>query len=146
MRKPISTGTHGIIDYLTAGALLALPDLLGFRSKSLSLATRMIGLKKLAIAATTQNETGIVKMIPMKVHLGLDVMTGAALCALPFLFEEEDDPDTASAALMAMGVMEMAYASLTETQPSEDSMIPDVGRKVRRVVKRGARSLTGSNA
>jgi hypothetical protein len=67
-------------------------------------------------------------------------MTGAALCALPFMLEDEDDPETAQAALVTMGMMEIAYAPLTETQPREDSMIPDVGQKVRRGIKRTARS------
>ena len=139
MRKPISTATHGVIDYLTAGALFALPGLLGFSPK-LSMAVRMIGLKKLAVAAATQHELGLVKLIPMKTHLALDVMTGAALCALPFVLEDDDDPDTASAALMMMGLMEFAYAPLTETTPREDAMIPDVGQKVRRSVKRSTRA------
>jgi hypothetical protein len=139
MRKPISTATHGIIDYVTAGALLALPDLLGF-SKPLSRAVRMIGLQKLAVAAATRNELGIVKLIPMTTHLALDAVTGATLCALPFMLEDEDDPDTACAALMTMGLMELAYVPLTDTQPREDAMIPDVGQKVRRAVKRGTRS------
>ena len=139
MRKPISTATHGMIDYLTAGALFALPSLLGF-SKPLSQAVRMIALKKLAVAAATQHEMGIVKLIPMKQHLAMDVMTGAALCALPFMIEDEDDPDAARVALVTMGLMEIAYAPLTDTQPREDSLIPDVGQKVRRSLKRTTRS------
>jgi len=139
MRKPISTATHGMIDYLTAGALFALPSMLGF-SPRLSTAVRMIALKKLAIAATTQHELGIVKLIPMKTHLAMDVMTGAALCALPFMLEDEDDPESASAALVTMGLMEIAYAPLTETQPREDAMIPDVGQRVRRSIKRSTRA------
>ena len=146
MRKPISTATHGMIDYLTAGALFALPSLLGF-SKPLSQAVRMIGLKKLAVAAATQHELGIVKLIPMKHHLAIDVMTGATLCALPFMIEDENEPETACAALVTMGLMEIAYVPLTETQPREDSMIPDVGQKVRRGLKRGtqlARHVVGA--
>ena len=139
MRKPISTATHGVIDYLTAGALFALPSLLGF-SKPLSQAVRMIALKKLAVAAATQHEMGIVKLIPMKQHLALDVMTGAALCALPFVIEDEDDPEAACAALVAMGLMEIAYAPLTDTQPREDTWIPDVGQQVRRSLKNGTRA------
>ena len=139
MRKPFSTATHGVIDYVTAGALFALPSLLGF-SPRLSTAVRMIGMKKLAIAALTQHELGIYKLIPMKTHLMLDVMTGAALCALPFMLEDEEDPKAASAALVTMGLMEIAYAPLTETRPREDAMIPDVGQKIRRGIKSGTRS------
>jgi hypothetical protein len=139
MRKPISTATHGLIDYLTAGALLAVPSLLGFSPK-LSKAVRMIGLKKLAVAAMTQHEMGIVKLIPMKTHLAMDAATGLTLAALPFMLEDQEDPDTACAVLGAMGLMELAYIPMTETQPREDAMIPDVGSKVRRGIKRSARS------
>ncbi len=143
MRKPISTATHGIIDYLTVGALFALPSMLGF-SPGLSKAVRMIGLKKLAIAAATQHEMGVVKLIPMKKHLAMDVMTGLTLCALPFMLEDDENPETAQVALVAMGLMELAYVPLSETRPREDALSPDVGQTVRRGIKRSTRKVIGA--
>jgi hypothetical protein len=67
------------------------------------------------------------------------------LCALPFLLGE-DESEEAIATLCAPGRFDIVAAPLTQTQISEDSMIPDVGQQFRRVAKRGARSLAGANA
>jgi hypothetical protein len=126
MRKPISTFTHGVIDYVTAGTLFAMPAILGFGER-LSRAVRMIALKKLTVAAMTNHELGIVKLIPMKTHLALDAVTGATLCTLPFLLEDEDNEDDtkARAALVTMGMMEIAYVPLTETEPRSRRRLTD---------------------
>jgi hypothetical protein len=144
MRKPISTGAHAVLDYLTAGTFLALPSVLGF-SKPLANAVRMVGAGKLVYAMATKHEGGIVKKIPMKTHLALDAIGGATLCALPFLLGEDESEETI-ATLCALGLFDIVAAPLTQTQMSEDSMIPDVGRQVRQVVQRGAQSLSGANA
>lgn len=138
MNKPISTGVHGVFDYLTAGALMTLPGVLGF-SPNLTRAMQMIGLKKLVTAMLTKNEMGIVKLVPMKTHLAADAVAGVALCALPFVMDERDD-DTAMAVCVGLGLNELAVASMSETQPREDSAIPDVGQRIRRTVKGSKRT------
>ena len=132
MNKPISTGAHGVIDYVTAGTLLTLPGILGL-SPRLTRAMQMVGLGKLIYSMLTQHEMGIVKLIPMKAHLTLDAVGGATLAALPYLLDERDE--TAMAACVTLGLMDMSASVITETQPSDDSMIPDVGQKVRRAIK-----------
>ena len=138
MKKPISTGAHGLIDYIAAGTLVTLPGVLGLSPK-LTRALQMIGLKKLIYTMLTQHEMGIIKLIPMKTHLAIDAASGATLCALPFLLDEKDD--AAMALCIGMGLNELALSVSTETQPSEDTMIPDVGQKIRRAVKGGTRGL-----
>ena len=136
MRKPISTAAHGVIDYVTAGTLLTLPGILGL-SPRLTRAMQLLGLKKLLYSMLTQHELGIVKLIPMKAHLTLDALSGATLAALPFILDERDE--TAMATCVSLGLMDMSASVMTETQPREDSMIPDVGQKVRRAMKGPAR-------
>ncbi|TVP43846.1 MAG: cytochrome P450 [Gemmatimonadales bacterium] len=51
----------------------------------------------------------------MKTHLALDALGGAALCALPFLLDEEED-STVSACVIGLGVLDLAVAPLTQTQ------------------------------
>ena len=144
MTKPISTGMHGVIDYVTAATLLTLPGILGL-SPRVSRAMKVIGLKKLIVSMLTKHELGIVKLIPMKTHLALDAVSGATLAALPLMLDERDEQ--AMAACVTLGLMDMGAAALTETQPREDSAIPDVGQKVRRAVKgatRRARETVGA--
>ncbi len=117
METPISTRTHAMLDYLTVGTMLAIPRLLG-SSERFTRAVTMLALGKLAYAMLTRHEGGIVKAIPMKTHLALDIGGGAALAALPFLMDE-DDPATVAACL-GQGLFDIAAAPMTETTPSFD--------------------------
>jgi hypothetical protein len=110
--KPISTRTHGILDYLTVGFALAFPRLLNCR-KEFTNAVTTLALGKLAYAMMTRHELGLVKLIPMKTHLALDAMGGATLAALPFLTDEEDP--RAIACAVGQGVFDIIAAPMTET-------------------------------
>jgi hypothetical protein len=82
--KPISTRTHGILDYLTAGALLALPRALGWSAPVTKLVTGA-ALGTLAYSALTRYELAPAKVLPMRAHLALDGLSGALFAAAPFL-------------------------------------------------------------
>ena len=133
----ISTKTHGILDFLTVGFALAFPRVLGC-SKEFTNAVTMIAVGKLGYALMTKHELGVAKVIPMKAHLAMDAVGGATLAALPYLLDERDE--AAMATCVALGLMDMSASVMTETQPRDDSMIPDVGQKVRRSLKRTTRS------
>ena len=111
--KPISTKMHGVLDYLTVGFALAFPRVLDC-NKTFTDAVTMLALGKLGYALLTRHELAAHKWIPMKAHLAMDAAGGAALCALPFL-TDEDDP-AAVACAIGMGVFDIIAAPLTETQ------------------------------
>jgi hypothetical protein len=138
VRKPISTATHGVLDFLTAGTFMYLPSILGF-SKPLTRAMRVLGVTKMTYALLTRHELGIVKAIPMKAHLALDCVGGATLCALPFVLGEDDE--TAVATCVALGAFDIIAAPLTETHPRPDSVLPDVGQKVRLAAKQATAAV-----
>src|SRR5829696_10175112 len=99
MRKPISTQMHGVLDYLTVATFLTLPRALGC-SERFTHAVTAVALGKLGYTLFTRHELGAVKAIPMQAHLAMDVIGGAALAALPFVLDE--DNDAATAAFVAM--------------------------------------------
>ena len=77
MRKPIPTTVHGVLDYMTAGLLFSLPRVLGWGS----CATRVMdiaGSGAVAYSLLTKYELGLVKVLPMKAHLAMDAVGGAA--------------------------------------------------------------------
>ena len=113
----ISTRTHGLIDYLTIWTFLTLPRLLGW-NKELTNAMTMVALGKLGYTLFTRHELGAVKAIPMKAHLALDAMGGAAVCALPFLTDEDDM--TATVVCASLGLFDIGAATTTETEASFD--------------------------
>lgn len=111
--KPISTRMHGVLDYLTVGTFLALPRAMGW-SRPLTRAVDAVALGKLAYTLFTRHELGVVKKIPMKTHLALDVAGGAALCAIPWLLGDGEQDEGAAAALVSLGVFDIVAAPLTQ--------------------------------
>jgi hypothetical protein len=114
MRKPISTRTHGFLDYMTSGLLMTLPRALGWSRQTTCL------LDAAAITATaysliTRYELGVAKWLPMKAHLTLDAMSGGALLGAAYLMDDEDDEVRETIA--ALGAWEISAALLTQTRP-----------------------------
>src|SRR4051812_10905001 len=89
MRKPISTQTHAMLDYMTVGTLMAVPRMLGF-SRAMTCAMDTMAVSTALYTMFTRHEGGIVRKIPMKTHLMLDAASGAGLAALPHMLGEED--------------------------------------------------------
>lgn len=115
MMKLFSTKTHGVLDYLTVGQLLALPRMLGWSPKVTGFLNTM-ALGTLGYSLITRYELGPIKLLPMKGHLALDAMNGALFCAAPLLFPDEDT--TVKATLVGLGLFEIVAALTTETEPS----------------------------
>jgi len=111
--KPISTKTHGVLDYLTIATFITLPRVMGW-SKGLTQGMTLLGLGKLGYTLMTRHELSIVKKLPMQAHLALDAAGGAALCAMPMLLGDEDDVG-AQAACCSLGLFDIAAAPLTQT-------------------------------
>jgi hypothetical protein len=120
MTKPISTKAHGVLDYLSAGTLLALPRLLGWTPKLTTILTGS-AIMTLAASLLTRYEWGLVKVLPMRGHLALDGLTAAAHMAVPFLLLDEEDRTRGNALpiLLGFAAFETAAAILTRSQPGQ---------------------------
>ena len=86
MVRFIPRQVHGILDYLYAILVAATPHLFGFTDLS---APRFLayGLGALVLSATllTRAEWGVVRVIPYRVHLLLDGLTGVLVVASPWI-------------------------------------------------------------
>jgi hypothetical protein len=112
--KLISTRVHGILDYITAGALASVPRLLGCRNRTSNLLLGMAA-GTTCYSLVTRYEYSAVKWLPMRVHLLLDGLSGAMLAAAPFVLLDEDTPR--SALVAGLGLYEVTVAALTRTKP-----------------------------
>jgi hypothetical protein len=119
--KVISTKTHGFLDYLTAGAMLTLPRAMGWGQTVTRLLTGA-AVGTIGYSLLTRYELGLVKVLPMRAHLTLDALSGAMLCAAPLLLPDEESE--VKAALVGMGLFELAAALTTEAEPSP-GVVPD---------------------
>lgn len=87
----ISTQVHGILDYIVGLALIGAPWLFGFAEGGAETWIPVfLGAGAISYALLTDYELGAVPVIPMKVHLGIDVAAGIFLAASPWLFGYAD--------------------------------------------------------
>jgi hypothetical protein len=116
MYRPISTMMHGILDYVTAPTLMVLPRALGWSQRVTAL-LNVAGLGVLAYSMLTRYELGLIRVLPMKAHLGLDMASGGMLALSPFMFLKKRDRDVATTAtLIGLGLYEIAAGLMTQTE------------------------------
>ncbi|WP_375459617.1 hypothetical protein [uncultured Enterovirga sp.] len=113
----LPTRIHGIIDYLWGVALLAMPFLLGLPSGGaagwIALA---FGAGAILYSLLTAYELGLLPVIPMPVHLGLDAVAGLVLALQPVVFTLDR---SAGATFVAFGLFAVVASFLTRTHPAD---------------------------
>ena len=115
-QRGVSTKTHGVLDLVSAGALLAAPRLLGLEGGSRAASVlRMAGGGAAVYSMLTDYEFGLVRLLPMRAHLALDAASGAFLASSPWLFgfAKNGPRYWAPHALMGAGEVLAALASRT---------------------------------
>lgn len=86
-----STKAHGVLDYLMGVALLVVPSVLHLdRDSSEGMILYTLGTILLVYSIFTNYELGVIKVIPMKVHLTLDIFSGIFLASAPWVLRFED--------------------------------------------------------
>jgi hypothetical protein len=82
----LPTSVHGVIDYLWGLSLLASPWIFGFADVSAAKWVAIVfGVGAILYSALTAYEFGLLKILPMPMHLILDGIGGMLLAASPFL-------------------------------------------------------------
>ena len=113
----ISTRAHGAIDYLMGVLLIILPYILGFADgTSAQWIPQIIGAALIAASLLTDYEFGAVRVIPMPVHLFLDVAAGLLLTISPWLFGFADRVFWPH---LIVGIMEIGAGLTTRTVPED---------------------------
>ena len=108
----LSTRIHGMLDYAMGILLLASPYLFGFATGGakqwlpMALGAAMIGL-----ALLTDYELGAARVIPMPVHLGIDIASGLLLAASPWIFGFSQEVYLPH---LILGLIEVGTATMTD--------------------------------
>jgi hypothetical protein len=113
MMRPISTRTHGIIDYAYSAALIGLPLLLRWDRRATQL-SMSAGLATLGVSLMTKYELGAIPLLPMKAHLAMDAAETSMLMAAPKMIGAHDGG--AARVLAILGAAGAAVGALTQTQ------------------------------
>jgi hypothetical protein len=115
----LSTRVHGIMDYLTGGLLIVVPYLLGFADGTAAqYVPQILGVAIIGMSLMTDYEYSVARVIPVSVHLGIDLLGGVLLAASPWLFGFSNKVFWPH---LIVGIMEIGLALMTRTRPDLQS-------------------------
>jgi hypothetical protein len=109
---PIPPFAHGLLEYGAGVFLLVAPLLFQFDSNGATAFSIVAGLGVVALAASTASSTGLAKVIPLGVHVLLDLAVVVLLVASPFLFGFSGDV-APTAFFMVLGVWHLLLTIAT---------------------------------
>lgn len=113
----ISRKTHGLVDYLSAGALFALPRAAGWPRHFRDLLTTAAA-GTLGYSLVTRYELGLVRVLPFRLHLALDFAQAFTLLVAPFLMLRMRSD--IRRAFLGLSLFELAVTLLTEPNEMND--------------------------
>jgi hypothetical protein len=118
--KFIPTKVHGVLDYLSGVLFIASPWLFGFAdSGAAQWVPVVLGVMALIYSVFTDYEAGLIKQLPMPVHLTMDVLSGVVLAASPWLFGFADKVYLPH---VIFGLFEIGAGLLTQRKPYANSL------------------------
>lgn len=114
--KRISSRAHGVLDYVVGVLLILAPYLFGFADNEPARnAAWIVGGGALLYSLLTAYELSIAKLIPYRVHLGLDIVAGLFLAASPWLM---NFADRVFAPHLIVGLLEIGAALMSRPAAS----------------------------
>ncbi|MCT8266498.1 hypothetical protein NYQ83_04370 [Afifella sp. JA880] len=120
----LPTLIHGVLDYLVGALLIAVPYFVGFDVTGEDAARvaegvpMVIGGVTIIYSLGTIYELGLLRHLPMRIHLWFDGVGGALLASSPFLFGFASEVWVPH---VAVGLFEIVAALVTKTTPSKSA-------------------------
>ncbi len=114
----IPTRTHIVLDYVVGVFLIVMPYIFGFADRTAAQwVPTILGVLVIIDAIATDYEGASLRLIPMQVHLGIDVISGIILAMSPWLF---GFADRVYLPHLILGLLEIVVASLTSPWPADE--------------------------
>lgn len=116
--RVIPTNVHSAVDHVVGPALIAAPTILGLkRTSPEGIVPRANGIAAALYSNLTDYELSLKNVIPMKVHLALDAMSGAMLAAVPLATGARKRGTRHWLPHAALGAFEIGMALFTQAEP-----------------------------
>ncbi len=121
----ITTRMHTIIGLIVGAALIVAPQLFGFADVggAAVMVPVWIGIIILLSEVTTTSPLSLIKLVPMRIHIMMDVVLGLMLLVSPWLFGFSDLDVNAWLPHVIVGVLVVGYALMTRTADEEVSVL-----------------------
>ncbi len=110
MKQPIGSRLHGILDYGVGASLIAASRLPPLRGRFAGRALLAAGANHLLYSATTDYEVGVLRKLPYRGHLALDVAAAVGLLAAGLLQSDTLD----RAAPIGVALQELTVVALSD--------------------------------
>lgn len=125
--KFISSKAHTVIGLIVGVLLLLAPSIFNFTDNGAATATAIvIGLFIILNEIITTSPYSPLKLVPMKVHIVIDVLTGLVLALSPWLFGFMDSSSANQwVPHLIVGILTVGYALMTSTA---DERVSDVAK------------------
>lgn len=122
--KVFSARTHTVIGLIVGVALIIAPWLFGFSDEGGAAVDVPIwvGIFILLSELTTTSPLSPVKLIPMRAHIVVDVLTGIFLLASPWLFGFANLEPNAWVPHVIVGILIVGYALMTHVLDEKPSL------------------------
>jgi hypothetical protein len=114
---PVPAFVHGVIEYGAALLFFAAPTILSFEASAATATSIGIGVVVLVVAASSALPTGLIKAIPIPIHVALDYILALFLIAVPFLFNFDNDQN-AMIFFMGLGIVHLLMTIGTKFERS----------------------------
>jgi hypothetical protein len=111
-KGPLPLFLHGLIEYVAGVLFIAAPFVFGFDDGAATALSLVIGAGILVLAIITDSPVGIVRTLPIEVHVVLDYVLAVILIASPFIFGFRDD-DAAVLFFVILGVAHLIITTVT---------------------------------
>ncbi|UOQ53448.1 SPW repeat domain-containing protein [Hymenobacter cellulosivorans] len=123
--KILSPSAHGIIDvcFIT---FVALAPVMFDLEPAIDTACFVLAGGYLLVTLLTDFRLGLLRLIPFPVHGWLDLLTGVALAAAPFLFHFEANSDERNL-FLGLGIFSIIVWLITDWKAQTRSLITDNG-------------------
>jgi drug/metabolite transporter (DMT)-like permease len=120
--KLISSKTHTYIGWVVGVVLVVAPWIFQFDEVSpAKWSAILVGLFIIVNEAVTTSPSSPMKIVPMRVHIMLDVVTGIFLALTPFLFQFSDEDANSWVPHIVVGILIAGYALVTDTSDASDA-------------------------
>ncbi len=88
MKKPLPRPLHGFLaDYPYAALIATAPETVGFtENQTATTLSRVVGVAVTGLSLLTRYEAGVVRVVPYRAHLAIDIATGGLALAAPWMF------------------------------------------------------------
>jgi hypothetical protein len=117
----LSSKVHTIIGIIVGIALLFAPQIFGFSDNvAASMVPLYVGIFIIINELITTSRLSLFKLVPMKVHLVIDYVTGIFLALSPWLFGFSTAPANAWVPHLIVGILIVGYALVTN--PTVDTV------------------------